>query len=143
MSVQTLLLIALTIGLAIAQYGLAWFALHDLAQRSRVRGGNKVLWGLLVLCLPLAGAVVYSWMGPMGFRRRLPASSSLLVNPVLATARSRDDLPGDPPPNVTPIKRPARPTRLSHVVGSTTVTLEPREGTRSIVPSTRYRRVGS
>ncbi len=70
MTVQTALAIALVAGLGAAQYILAFQSLRDLARRPRVRGGNKVAWALLILCLPIAGALIYSWMGPTSLLRR-------------------------------------------------------------------------
>lgn len=73
MTVQTALAIALVVGLGTAQYALMVQALRDLARRPRVRGGNKVAWGLLILCVPLVGALIYSWMGPTSLVRRAQA----------------------------------------------------------------------
>jgi hypothetical protein len=70
MTVQTALAIALVVGLGAAQYILAFQSLRDLARRPRVRGGNKVAWALLILCLPIAGALIYGWMGPTSLLRR-------------------------------------------------------------------------
>ncbi len=52
------------------QYGLMVYAIRDLLRRPRVRGDNKVLWGLVILCLPIAGAMLYSVMGPTSFLPR-------------------------------------------------------------------------
>lgn len=73
MTVQTALAIALVAGLGTAQYTFMVQALRDLARRPRVRGGNKVAWGLLILCVPLIGALIYSWMGPTSLVRRAHA----------------------------------------------------------------------
>jgi hypothetical protein len=70
MTVQTAIAIALVVGFGAAQYILAIQALRDLARRPRVRGGNKVAWALLILCLPIAGAIIYGWMGPTSLLRR-------------------------------------------------------------------------
>ena len=70
MTVQTALAIALVAGLGAAQYILAYQSLRDLARRPRVRGGNKIAWALLILCLPIAGALIYGWMGPTSLLRR-------------------------------------------------------------------------
>ena len=53
-----------------AQYGLAVYTLRDLARRPRVRGDNKVLWALVILTLPLVGALLYASMGPTSFLPR-------------------------------------------------------------------------
>ena len=70
MTVQTALVIALIAGLGTAQYILTAQALRDLARRPRVRGDNKTAWALLILCVPIAGALVYGWMGPTSLIRR-------------------------------------------------------------------------
>lgn len=70
MTVQTALALALVIGFAAAQYTFMYQALRDLIRRPRVRGGNKVAWGLLILCVPVIGALVYGWMGPTSLIRR-------------------------------------------------------------------------
>lgn len=75
MTVHTALAIALVIGLGAAQYILMVQALRDLVRRPRVRGGNKVAWGLLILCVPIVGALVYGWMGPTSLLRRPPATT--------------------------------------------------------------------
>ena len=54
------------------QYGLVAYALRDLLHRPRVRGNNKVVWGLIVLCVPIAGALAYAIYGPTSFRDRPP-----------------------------------------------------------------------
>jgi hypothetical protein len=40
------------------------WALRDLKHRQSVRGGNKVLWGFLILCVPVAGALIYAVAAP-------------------------------------------------------------------------------
>jgi len=67
MSMQTAMLATLIVILGAAQYGLDAQALRDLARRPRVRGDNKALWALCILCIPLFGAVIYNWMGPTSF----------------------------------------------------------------------------
>jgi hypothetical protein len=78
MSLQTLFLALMVVLYGAAQYALMAQALRDLARRTRVRGDNKVLWGIVILTLPIAGALLYSWMGPTSLRRRgdTPASSA-------------------------------------------------------------------
>lgn len=68
-----LLLLGIVLWAAV-QYGLAYWTLRDLARRPRVRGGNKVVWALVILVLPLVGALLYAWMGPTSF---LPRASRL------------------------------------------------------------------
>ena len=46
------------------QYGLMAWALRDLLRRPRVRGDNKILWGMLILIVPVIGALVYAVAAP-------------------------------------------------------------------------------
>ena len=64
---------------AAIQYGLVVYALRDLRRRPRVRGDNKVVWALVILTLPFAGAVLYAAMGPTSFlpRDERPAPSAV------------------------------------------------------------------
>lgn len=61
------------------QYGLVYYSLRDLARRPTVRGNNRIAWGLLILTLPFAGALIYSTMGPTSFlpRPNRPPRASL------------------------------------------------------------------
>jgi hypothetical protein len=70
MSWQTWVLVILIVLLALAQYTLMAYALRDLLRRPRVRGDNKVLWALVILALPFAGALIYSVYGPTSFLPR-------------------------------------------------------------------------
>ena len=70
MSVQTWLTAVLIVLVGAAQYGLMAYAIRDLRHRARVRGGNKGLWALVVLCIPVAGALAYAVYGPTSFRDR-------------------------------------------------------------------------
>lgn len=70
MSLQTVVLALLVVLFGAAQYTLMVQALRDLARRTRVRGNNKVLWGIVILTIPIGGALLYSWMGPTSLRRR-------------------------------------------------------------------------
>ena len=72
MSLQTWLTAVLIVLAAMMQYGLMVYALRDLHHRPRVRGNNKVVWGLVVLCIPFAGALAYAIYGPTSFRDRPP-----------------------------------------------------------------------
>ena len=56
MSLQTAMLATLIVIAGAAQYTLCYQALRDLRRRPRVRGDNKALWGLGILCVPIAGA---------------------------------------------------------------------------------------
>ena len=51
----------------VGQYGLAFWALRDLLRRPRVRGDNKVVWALVILTLPVVGALLYASIGPTSF----------------------------------------------------------------------------
>lgn len=116
MPLQTIVLATLVTGFGLAQYILAVHAIRDLFRRPRVRGGNKVSWGLAILCLPIAGALIYSWMGPASFIRRASIAAGESFAPSSAAApmgvpspeRRGPSSPG-PGPNVTPItsRRPA------------------------------------
>jgi len=107
--VRTAVLILIVLG-GIAQYTLAYLAMKDLVRRPRVRGDNKVAWALVVLCLPLIGAILYDWNGKTGFRSRAGATAASNARRRL---RSAQDLTGDRQPraampdlpdNVTPIR---------------------------------------
>ncbi len=52
---------------ACLQYGLMIYTIRDLMRRPTVRGNNKIVWGLIILTLPFAGALVYTVMGPTSF----------------------------------------------------------------------------
>ena len=75
-SPPTWLLVLAIIAWAAAQYGLAYWTLRDLRRRPRVRGGNKVLWALVILTFPVAGALVYATIGPTSFLPRQPRSTT-------------------------------------------------------------------
>ena len=89
MNVQTWLTAGLIVLAGAAQYGLMVYALRDLRRRPRVRGDNKALWALVVLCIPFAGALAYAVYGPTSFRDR----------PL--------------PPPAHPDRRPGLPSRVS------------------------------
>lgn len=61
---QTALLICAVLIWAGVQYGLMVWAMRDLLRRERVRGDNKVLWALLILIVPVLGALIYSVAAP-------------------------------------------------------------------------------
>jgi len=60
MSVQ---LIALLAPLVVIEIGLMVFALQDLIRRRRVVGGNKWVWGLVIVFFNLIGPIVYLLAG--------------------------------------------------------------------------------
>lgn len=103
MSLQTLLLATVIVGFGAAQYALMFHAMRDLVHRPRVRGGNKVLWGLVILCIPIGGALLYSWIGPTSFLHR-PSRPLRLPDslPRLATDRRSPS----PTQKIIPIRRP-------------------------------------
>ena len=62
---KTLLLICAVLLWAVVQYGLMAWAIRDLLHRGRVRGDTKVLWGLLILTIPVVGALFYAAVAPV------------------------------------------------------------------------------
>lgn len=114
MTIQTAIAIALIVGFAVAQYTFTYQALRDLLRRPRVRGGNKMAWALVILCVPVAGALIYGWMGPASLIRRNPSMTSNLA--ARKPARYPISIPSLP--NITPIgearerqKRAPQPSR--------------------------------
>lgn len=65
----------------VAQYGLAYYTLRDLVRRPRVRGDNKVVWALVILMLPLGGALLYASMGPTSFLPRAGRPAAAVAEP--------------------------------------------------------------
>lgn len=63
MTWQRSILVAAILLFAVVYYGLAFLALRDLRRRPVVRGRNKTAWALVILCLPLLGAVLYGYLG--------------------------------------------------------------------------------
>lgn len=117
MSLQTIVMATLIAGIGAIQYILMTQAIRDLIRRPRVRGGNKVSWGLAILCLPIAGALIYAWMGPTSFIRRASPSNVETIeraggpaSPARPAPRvSPSRIAADRHRNVTPIRRPPRP----------------------------------
>jgi hypothetical protein len=60
----TVLLVCAVLLWAGVQYGLMIWAVRDLMRRPAVRGNNKMLWGMLILVLPIVGALVYAVAAP-------------------------------------------------------------------------------
>jgi hypothetical protein len=56
-------LIALLIPLVLVELGLLGFALYDLIKRKRVRGGNKWLWGIIIVVVEIFGPILYFVLG--------------------------------------------------------------------------------
>ncbi len=67
---RTFFLLVAILSFAVMYYGLAYLALRDLIRRPAVRGENKVVWGLVILCIPIAGALLYGYMGATSFIAR-------------------------------------------------------------------------
>lgn len=55
--------IALIVPLVLIELGLMAFALYDLVKRERVRGGNKILWGVVIVLVGIIGPIVYLVIG--------------------------------------------------------------------------------
>ncbi|MCR4393546.1 MAG: PLD nuclease N-terminal domain-containing protein [Dehalococcoidales bacterium] len=53
----------LTIPLILIELGLMVFALYDLVRRKKVKGGNKLLWGILIVLVNLIGPILYLVLG--------------------------------------------------------------------------------
>lgn len=113
MTFQTMALAFTVLGFAGAQYILCFQALRDLRRRARVRGNYRTLWALVILCLPIAGPLLYNWMGPTSFRYRPPSSlhdeqdvAPSNITPISAAPsmrnRSGSQAWSDPRPTSTP-----------------------------------------
>jgi hypothetical protein len=134
MTTQTAILATLIVILGAAQYALCFQALRDLVHRPRVRGDNKVLWGLGILCIPIAGALVYNWMGPTSFIRRPIAPDYRESGPGMRALQPLGD-------NVTPITaaRAGRRRRVTAIESASRA----RVSRRSPIPISRVDRTGS
>ena len=86
---KTLMLICAVLLWAGVQYGLMVWALRDLLRRRRVRGGNKVLWAMLILIVPIIGALAYALAAPDTPFARTPR----LVPPIRRLAAHDDVTP--------------------------------------------------
>ena len=69
---KTVLLVFAVLLWAGVQYGLIVWAMRDLTRRPRVRGDNKLLWGLLILTVPVIGALFYAAVAPVIPMARAP-----------------------------------------------------------------------
>ena len=56
-------LVALLIPLVLVELGLLAFALYDLIKRKRVRGGNKWVWGIIIVVVEIFGPILYFVLG--------------------------------------------------------------------------------
>lgn len=45
------------------QLALLVFALVDLVKRKRVKGGNKILWGAIIILIDIIGPIIYLLFG--------------------------------------------------------------------------------
>ncbi len=56
-------LIALLVPLVLVELGLLGFALYDLVKRKHVRGGSKLLWGIIIVVFEFFGPILYFVLG--------------------------------------------------------------------------------
>lgn len=56
-------LIPLIIPIVLVELGLLAFALYDLLKRKRVRGGNKWVWGVIIVVVNIIGPIIYLLLG--------------------------------------------------------------------------------
>ncbi len=56
-------MIPLLIPLLVIQLVLIGIALRDLVRRKRVKGGNKLLWGLVIVFIQYIGPILYLTIG--------------------------------------------------------------------------------
>ena len=56
-------MIPLLIPLLVIQLVLIGIALRDLVRRKRVKGGNKLLWGLVIVLIQYIGPILYLSIG--------------------------------------------------------------------------------
>lgn len=110
MDIADLAIVAGIITFGGLQYTMMFHALRDLRRRRSVRGGNKMNWAILIVCLPILGPLCYEWIGPTiklaGSDRRRHA----VYTPMSLSSSIQQ------PSNITPI----RPVRSSAVRGRTT-----------------------
>ncbi|HVL22536.1 MAG TPA: PLD nuclease N-terminal domain-containing protein [Thermomicrobiales bacterium] len=139
MNLHNLVLATAIVAFGAAQYTLAFQAINDLVRRPRVRGGNKMTWAIAILCLPIAGALFYSWMGPTSFlHRRAP----MPVTRSAAPRATRTVAPPTPrPENVTPL-RPRRTATSTRPTGRRAGLTHSRAHSTA-TGSNRVRRTGS
>jgi hypothetical protein len=76
---------------AALQYGLVYWTLRDLIGRPVVRGNNKVVWALVILTLPVVGALLYVGLGSDTVR--LPIGRERSQSPAPPTPPPRDRHP--------------------------------------------------
>lgn len=138
MNIQNLLLATGIVAFAAAQYTLAIQAIRDLIRRPRVRGGNKMTWAIVILCLPVLGAFFYSWMGPTSFLHR---GAALPPRRISDPVTDRVSQPSGPrPQNVTPLRARREPTPTRTAARRAGLTHSRAHGTTG---PNRVRRTGS
>ncbi len=87
-SIETGLLALAVVVWGAGQYGLVVWTMRDLLRRPRVRGDNKVVWALVILTLPVVGALLYLSIGPTSFLHR-PARAAMAPAPADRSPRPR------------------------------------------------------
>jgi len=98
MTWQSWTLAVLIVLFATMQYTLAWSAMVDLLHRPRVRGNSHTFWALIIICVPVLGALAYGAVGPTSLRStQVRVAEPQTVNR-LAAEEER-------PANVTPFRR--------------------------------------
>lgn len=60
---RTTTLVLLILPLVVVQLALLGFALNDLVRRKRVKGGNKWLWGAIIVLIEFIGPILYFVIG--------------------------------------------------------------------------------
>jgi hypothetical protein len=55
--------ILLLVPIVLVQLGLMAFALYDLVKRTRVKGGNKWVWGIIIVVINIIGPILYFVLG--------------------------------------------------------------------------------
>ncbi|OFW58041.1 MAG: hypothetical protein A2W01_07770 [Candidatus Solincola sediminis] len=63
MGLESWKLVVMLIPLVVIELGLMIIALVDLTRRTSVRGGNKIVWALVILLISLIGPIVYLLWG--------------------------------------------------------------------------------
>ena len=56
-------ILKLLVPVILLQVGLMIFALIDLSKRERVKGNNKLLWGIIIVLFQILGPLVYFIIG--------------------------------------------------------------------------------
>ena len=100
MTWQTWTLAILIVVFAAMQYSLAWSAMVDLLHRPRVRGNSHMAWALVIMCIPVVGAIVYGAVGPTSFRATQILRSTFDEQVQQPMAHSTEK-----PANVTPFRK--------------------------------------